>query len=141
MWLRLSPFGEEVGVLAAACRDGTHSGPRGPLTEGAGPELAGLAHRSNRGTGACLGRHCRGQYRVRVLLPDRELGRSVREPGTRLRIPVRTVEGVVLPVAALTRRGPDRIAFESHGDHFHELVVRVLYEDDEVVSAPCPMAG
>jgi len=134
MWLRLEPFGAELTAVDRACREGT-AVRAVPLTPGAGPERQDLT----------IDRvESRDQVTAVVVVENT----SFRSPsgsrswalraGTRYQVllPVRTVAGIVLPVGAITRRGADNIAFESHGDHFHELVVRVLHEDDEVVVLP-----
>jgi multidrug efflux pump subunit AcrA (membrane-fusion protein) len=57
----------------------------------------------------------------------------------RLRVPVEKLGDavLVLPVAAVVREGAEAFVFEGHGDHFHRIPVRVLYEDrTEVVIDP-----
>ncbi len=49
----------------------------------------------------------------------------------RLRVPVEKLgdQVLVLPLGAVVREGAEAFVFESHGDHFHRVPVRVLHED------------
>lgn len=141
MWLVVQPVGDEIAALQQVLAVGAELEAR-PLVVGAGPAMTGLRLQRLAAAESSGARSHLVAY-VRLAnesLPGGDGGRSwALRPGTRyaLRLPVETFDNVfVLPRDALTSRGPDRIGFEAHGSHFHDMVVRVLHEDDEVVVLP-----
>lgn len=137
--LTAEPVGSETAPVLAALRDGAEI-EAVPLIPESGPALRGL--RIMRVTSDADGHGAVAQLAVdNVVLQTREdpvLGKtrswSLRE-GLRyfLRIPVARLSDVfVLPSAAVTEDGPDRVVFVQEGDEFKSVRVVVLHLDDEV---------
>ena len=141
--LRSEPVGGEIaGILGALDRDADMSAV--PLVEGAGPVLQGLKLRY-------ITSDAEGHGEVAFLDTENEplhlgnephhLGGGARtrtwklRPGQRymLRVPAEVMEEVfVLPSAAVTDDGPDKVVFLQDGESFKTTKVVVRYQDDEV---------
>ncbi len=144
MWMRLEPVGREIGLVVRALETGATLGAT-PLVQGAGPELRALrllrieTHMQHDGHAS----HAYADVANELLGPSKAADAASRSwtlrAGTRyiVKVPVEEIpQCYVLPAAALATRGPDRVLYLRDGQSFKALVVRVLYEDDEVAVLP-----
>lgn len=141
--LRTEPVGGEVASVLAAAGDG-HSITATPLVQGSGPVLKGLrisyveSSAKNEGTLAFVEVANTPQSEI-----DRGGGRKSRtwklREGLRylLNVPTQKMENVyVLPAAAVTEDGPNKVVFLQDGDSFKPVPIVVAYQDHEVVVVP-----
>lgn len=141
--LRTEPVGGEVASVLAAAGDG-HSITATPLVQGSGPVLEGLrisyveSSSKNEGTLAFVEVANTPQSEI-----DRGGGRKSRtwklREGLRylLNVPTKKMENVyVLPAAAVTEDGPNKVVFLQDGDSFKPVPIVVAYQDHEVVVVP-----
>ncbi|MGE3172480.1 MAG: hypothetical protein AB7O97_07615 [Planctomycetota bacterium] len=141
--LRTEPVGGEVASVLAAAGDG-HSITATPLVHGSGPVLEGLrisyveSSTKNQGTLAFVEVANTPQSEI-----DRGGGRKSRtwklREGLRylLNVPTKKMENVyVLPAAAVTEDGPNKVVFLQDGDSFKPVPIVVAYQDHEVVVVP-----
>lgn len=136
--LRSEPVGGEIGgILGALGREAEMAAL--PLVEGAGPALSGLklSHITSDAEGhgevafleignepLHIGDHGPGRTRTWKLRPGQRY---------MLRVPAEVMESVyVLPSAAVTDDGPDKVVFLQDGESFKPAKVVVRYQDDEV---------
>ncbi len=138
MWLRLEPIGAEVGLVSQALE--AQAALRCvPLVPGSGPALGGVRLQRMATEGEEGGRGGRAYAEVanRLIGPADGTSQSwALRVGLRYiaEVPVRTFEKrFVLPFGAVTKQGPDRIAFLQDGDTFRPQLVHIEYEDDEIV--------
>lgn len=144
MWMRLEPVGREIGLIVRALETGA-SLEATPLVAGAGPDLPAMRLRridTQTKDGHHAG-HAYADVKNKLLGPSEAPDASSRSwtlrAGTRyiVKVPVEEIpKCYVLPAAALATRGPDRVLYLRDGQSFKALVVRVLYEDDEVAVLP-----
>ena len=138
MWLRLEPIGAEVGLVSGALEQGAPL-RASPLIPGAGPTLDGvrLERMATQGEEGGRGGRAYAVVTNQVLGGPAGTSRSwALRVGLRyiVEVPIRVFENrFVLPFDAVTKQGPDRIAFLEDGDTFRPQVVHVEYEDDEIV--------
>ena len=138
MWLRVEPVGAEIGHVVRALSEGSMLlavpliGDSGPVltdlhltrlvTNAQSSERGGLAYADVVNTRLCpvdCGPACSWSLRVGL--------RYV------LRVPIEDLPGrFVLPVGAVTSKGPERIVLIRDGAGFRPQPVRIDYEDDEV---------
>jgi len=137
MGLRVAPLGEELSAVVRAFEAGTELRAR-PLVAGTGPELRGI--RIDR-LETRAGEEARGALAYISCPNEAVAGHDGAARSWRLRVglrylvlvPAQSLDGrFVLPAAAVTARGPDKIVFLADGDTFRAQPVHVEYEDDEV---------
>lgn len=139
MWLRVEPVGAEIGHVVRALSEGAtleavplvaDSGPllkdihlTRLITSAQGTERGGRAYAEVPNTRLCpvdCGPACSWSLRVGL--------RYV------VKVPLEALPGrFVLPVGAVTSRGPDRVVLIRDGGTFRAQPVRIDYEDDEVI--------
>lgn len=141
MWLRLEPVGEEIGYVVRALSEG-EAVEAVPQVAGSGPTLGDLrlsrvdtiGSPNERGGGAFV--HVTNERVCPTgAIDDSACSWSLRA-GLRyfVRIPVDRWENrFVLPATAIARRGAERVVFLRDGEMFRPQVVRVEYEDDQIV--------
>lgn len=143
LFLRTEPVGREVASVLAAAEAG-HSITATPLVRGAGPVLKGLrisyieSSTKNAGTIAFV-----EVANTPLSEIDRGSGRKSRTWNLReglrylLNVPTKQMENVyVLPAAAVTEDGPNKVVFLQDGDSFKPVPIIVAYQDHEVVIVP-----
>ena len=143
MWLRLEPIGSEIGAVAQALGDGTSM--RGePQVPGSGPVLEDLViHRIATNGGGDDDHPGSAAAYIPVenhpLTACSQVGHLCRtwalRSGTRymIRVPVEAFqERFVLPRAAVTEDGPDRVVLLQDGKAFRSVPVHVEFETDQV---------
>ncbi|MBI4881108.1 MAG: hypothetical protein HY812_15840 [Planctomycetes bacterium] len=142
MHLRAEPAGTEIELVLAALAAGVKMTAR-PLVQGTAPPLTGvtLLKVDYEETGRIVA--CAAVENESLAARADSAGRTFRTwklgAGQRylLAVPRTVLEQVyVLPAAAITDDGPDRVVFRKHGEEFEKVRVQVLYEDHEVVVLP-----
>ena len=138
MWLELQPVGQEMGVVARAIEDGAPLKAT-PLVAGSGPALDGVrlerlamqgADDARGGLATALVENIPLACGTAVLCRSWQLRVGLRYM---VQVPVeRWEKRFVLPAAAVTQRGADRIVFIQNGSTFTPQPVTVEYTDDEI---------
>ncbi|MCW8131963.1 MAG: efflux RND transporter periplasmic adaptor subunit [Planctomycetota bacterium] len=134
--LRAEPVGAEAAAILAALREGAAI-PAQPLVPGTGKDLKDLRVAYVTGDGDGHGMqavlHAANEPLPRKAEGPAKSGRAWNlRQGLRymLRVPTEKLEGVfVLPAAAVTDDGPDKVVYLEDGDAFKPAKVVVLYQD------------
>ncbi|MEE8107220.1 MAG: hypothetical protein V3T86_16920 [Planctomycetota bacterium] len=143
MWIRLEPVGAELGAVAKAVEAQTEVSAH-PLLAGTGPALTKLriARMETRGAQEERGALA---FVYANNTPVPRAGSGEKRPGPRswrLRVGLRYLIAVpvevyekrfVLPLAAVTMDGAERVVMLPDGATFRPQAVHVEYEDDKIV--------
>ncbi|HEB53479.1 MAG TPA: hypothetical protein ENI87_09520 [bacterium] len=143
LYLRTEPVGQEVGAILVAAKEG-HAITARPLIRSSGPDLDKLRvsfiQPSNDNAGTIAYVEVDNWVQSEIANGN---GRAARtwalRSGTRYLLHVPTVkhENVfVLPSAAVTEDGPNKVVFLQDGDSFKSVPIEIAYQDDEVVVIP-----
>ncbi len=147
LFLRTEPVGGEVESVLVAAKE-RHAISARPLIRGSGPALDKLTvsyvqnSRENEGTVAFV--EVENSIQSEIDRRNDTISRtwSLRE-GMQylLQVPTAKLEKVfVLPSAAVTEDGPNKIVFLQNGDSFKAVPIVIAYQDDEVVVIPATKA-
>lgn len=144
MYLKLSPVGGEKSDVLRALTEKAPCEAR-PLVDGSGPNLSDVRLSFATGKpGEAGGSLTLAEVKNEPLTETTgEDGRKHRTWKLRdglkymLRIPTVTMENVfVLPSAAVAVDGPHKVVFIQDGDSFRDVMVEIVYQDEEVAVIP-----